>query len=246
MLSQEEGTEAWEFIVGYADRCIGDTLRAGFIDQGAMVGRVLERTERYIDRFLEGYCPDAESRVRYMTELLSYVPQPAQSLRSVVKHCVDTAFTAQAIEEVTWPSVTDNDRLNSAFEALEAQGVLARQDFTDCKLCGYDALKEEAREKRLKGINVRGWVFYDWENTEEAMQGNGLYLQYRCAPGCRNTTPGIGREIVAVLRARNLCPEWSDKSEDAIRVPMVWQRRVASVPNDPSSNAIKVETLAAN
>lgn len=247
MVSQEEATEVWAFIVEGVERCIKDTVRAGFIDRDSMIRLVANRTFGGLELCLREEVPDPETRLCCINELLSLVPEPAESLRSLVEHRVDTAFAAQAVEEATWPAITDNDRLNSAFETLEAQGILARQDFKDCILCGHDALKAEAEEKRRAGVAIRGWVFYHWDNTQQAMQGNGLYLQYRCAPAGGSTTPAVGREIVAELRARGLCPTWSGKSKDAIQVPLVWQRRVPTVPsepdNDPRSHTCPVETL---
>jgi hypothetical protein len=236
-VSPEQGTAAWEAIVNDMDAHIEVLVERGFSDRDEVISDVLEAAYRSIGDSVQGKLSEPEARIHFIAELLSRVPQPAESMRSLVEHRVDAAFAAQVIEEGTWPAVTDNDCLNSAFEDLEARGILARQDFMDCPNCAHNALMEEAEELQKEGAEVRGFVFYDWDNTEEAMNGNGVCLWFGSTREAGSTKRTIGREVVEVLQATGLCPIWSGSPDETIEVPMVWQRRVVSQPYCPDIHA---------
>ena len=58
---------------------------------------------------------------------------------------------AKAIEDqVSWPEITDCDRLDRAFAALERQGVVARQHFTCCWNCGNVEIRAEVEDAGKK------------------------------------------------------------------------------------------------
>jgi hypothetical protein len=53
-------------------------------------------------------------------------------LRTLAWRLVGPAFAAHLDAQRNWPARTDSDRLTDAFRALDAAGIVAREDFTCC------------------------------------------------------------------------------------------------------------------
>jgi hypothetical protein len=54
---------------------------------------------------------------------------PPDEIRVEAASLVDELLAAQLADQGSWPPVTDNERLDSAFAALDASGIVARQNF---------------------------------------------------------------------------------------------------------------------
>jgi hypothetical protein len=57
----------------------------------------------------------------------------AAALRTYAEQFTAEALVALSDEEKTWPVITDCDRVDAAFQHLEAHGIVARQDFSCCQ-----------------------------------------------------------------------------------------------------------------
>lgn len=124
-----------------------------------------------------------------------------------------------------WPAVTDCDRLDAAFVALEAEGVIARQNFTCCMTCGSTEIWDEIRMAEEAGLPARGYTFYHVQDTESAVEGHGVYLAYgACEKG---QAAAIARRVVSQLEAHGLAPEWDGSVAQRIGLPLDWKRRRA-------------------
>ena len=131
-------------------------------------------------------------------------------------------------EQLNWSSQTDWDRLDAAMEALELQGIVARQDFLCCGNCGMDAIVGELdKHDALGGRRARGYVFFHQQDTDSAVEGRGLYFNYGHADDRATDAQhaGIGRELVRALEAAGLEPEWNGSLDRRIAVRLNWQRR---------------------
>lgn len=74
------------------------------------------------------------------------------------------------------------------------------------------------------GTRVRGYVFYHMQDTESAVEGGGLYLNYGAIQDGEAAAIGIGKEIAASLRQQGLQVEdetWAKR----IGVRLDWKRR---------------------
>jgi hypothetical protein len=136
-----------------------------------------------------------------------------------------------AAAQRTWPIPTDCDRLDRAFAALERGGVVARQHFTCCSTCGHAEIGAELDEARVRG-EVEGYVFFHWQDTARAVDGDGLMLSFGAATGEGTHEPAfleasarIGARIVEALRAEGLAPAWSGDPARRIELPITWRRR---------------------
>ncbi|WP_298125552.1 hypothetical protein [Brevundimonas sp.] len=124
-----------------------------------------------------------------------------------------------------WPEVTDCDRLDAAFAALEASGVISRQNFSCCGMCGSGEIWDEIEDARKGGRPVRGYAFFHQQDTEGATQGDGIYLNYGADEEGEDAAVAIGREVVAALEAKGLRTDWDGHIENRIRINLDWKRR---------------------
>ncbi|WP_072396660.1 hypothetical protein [Hyphomicrobium sp. CS1GBMeth3] len=147
---------------------------------------------------------------------------------------IDKIFAAHLAAQATWPQVTDCDRLDRAFDALNGSGIVARQDFTCCQNCGLAEIGDEIQAAVNAGFDVSGFTFYHAQDTDRATEGHGLYLTYGHVDGDEANSVAIGRTIVAALREAGLETDWDGTIRQRIGVRLDWQRRI------PASAVIRV------
>lgn len=138
---------------------------------------------------------------------------------------LEAAWEGQRAEEAEWPERTDSDRLDQAFAELESLGILCRQDFTCCGTCGAAEIGGEFVEAEERGARPRGYAFFHQQDTEHAVDGDGLYLNYGAKDGSEDAALVVGREIVAVITSHGLAASWNGQWAQRIFVPMTWRRR---------------------
>jgi hypothetical protein len=114
-------------------------------------------------------------------------------------------------EQATWPEVTDCDRLDAAFEALNCAGIIARQNFYCCRTCGVAAIVQEIQQFAQTGRTARGYTFYHMQDTENAVKGHGIYLAHGVREGTEQETISVAREIQETLQLNNLRTTWDGK-----------------------------------
>jgi hypothetical protein len=131
----------------------------------------------------------------------------------------------QAQFERSWPSRTDCDRLDAAFAALEAEGVIARQNFTCCGTCGSAEIWDEIQEAQESGRPARGYAFFHMQDTESAVEGCGLYLNYGACEEGEAAAVAVGHDIVAALAAHGLQTNWDGSLSKRIGVSLDWKKR---------------------
>ena len=134
-------------------------------------------------------------------------------------------MAAHEREQASWPSVTDCDRLDAAFRALEGAGVVCRQDFSCCGSCGAGEIEDEMQRAATGGKKVRGYAFYHQQDTESAVEGDGLYLSYGAVEDGETAAVAVGREITAALEQQGLAVKWDGTWETRIGVGLDWKRR---------------------
>jgi hypothetical protein len=170
-----------------------------------------------------GFTPEDEivtNAVEFMAD--EYEPDDLEP------HALEIArelLAAHKREQESWPDVTDCDRLDSALAALEATGIVCRQDFTCCGTCGAAEIGDEMEEAAEDGKAIRGYVFYHMQDTEHAVDGYGLYLSYGSVEDDEASAVGIGRELVAALRQQGLEADWNGSLSRRIGVSLDWKRR---------------------
>jgi hypothetical protein len=140
--------------------------------------------------------------------------------RAQAQRLVDRLWLERVAEQAAWQGVTDPELLTRAFEALDASGITARENFTCCRSCGMAEIGAERED-------ARGFVFFHQQGTESAAQGHGLALYYGGFDGSEDTTTAVGHEVVAALRAAGLSTQWDGSPARSIVVqPLDWRRRL--------------------
>ncbi|MGA9525366.1 MAG: alpha/beta hydrolase-fold protein, partial [Myxococcaceae bacterium] len=169
--------------------------RGGLVERSTEHALVEAQLTAHVDaRVREGFL----TREQILEGALDWVGSTGLDDPSALATSVlDRRMEAQAREEKGWPAITDCDRLDRAFAALEAAGILARQNYEDCGTCGGAAILDELNAAREAGRHARGYVFFHMQDTESAVDGGGLYLSYGASEEGNEATAAIGREVVA-------------------------------------------------
>ena len=129
-----------------------------------------------------------------------------------------------------WPPQTDCDRLDAAFAALEADGVISRQNFSCCGTCGSAEIWDEIEEAQKEGRPARGYAFFHMQDTESAVEGYGLYLNYGACEEGEAAAMDVGHDIVAALTAHGLRTDWDGSHSKRIGVSLDWKKRRGGWP----------------
>jgi hypothetical protein len=221
-MSQDERSEG----EGGVDAHIQRLVAGGYDDRIAVIDRVTD--------FIEGRDTDDPDAM---------ADGDAEDLIRALPTKVGTAIARQLAVQAGWPEVTDCDRLDAAFAKLEANGIVARQNFTCCQNCGFAEIGAEVADVQDAGTDVRGVTFFHQQDADRAVDGGSIYLSYGATHDDGANSDGsdsveIAREIVAVLNAHGLKPNWDGTTAQRIEVPLNWRRRFP-VSDAPASEPVK-------
>jgi hypothetical protein len=147
------------------------------------------------------------------------------TLRPHAQRFVREVFVTHLAEQAIWPTVTDCDRLDAAFAALEATGIICRQHFSCCGTCGSSEIWDEIATAQQAGRPTRGYAFYHVQDTASAVEGYGLYLNYGAVENGEGAALAVAREIVAALEHHGLRTTWNGQSARRIGIALDWKRR---------------------
>jgi hypothetical protein len=163
-----------------------------------------------------------------------YTPTEVQSLidgmlvdgadEEMLREAVEPEFNAKAEEEASWPAVTDCDRLDQAFDALNLHGIIALHN------AGYemsDGLEDVTEALETLGRkNFQGYCFYHFQDVEGAAVGEGLMIAFGALDDDETKKFGIGRLVQTVLEEVDLKVDWDGDPEERLDIPAFdWKRR---------------------
>lgn len=154
---------------------------------------------------------------------------PRPLLRVEASAALRAALADHRAAEQAWSDSTDCDRLDAAFDALEAEGIVARQNFTCCSTCGASEIWDEIEAAQEEGISVDGYAFFHMQDTESAVEGHGLYLNYGACEQDEDAAIAIGHRIVEQLEAHGLTVGWDGRWDQRISVALEWRKRRGAV-----------------
>lgn len=184
----------------------------------------LDELHGYVRRHVAaGYLAPAEI-TRFACEVFADELDPAV-LRHHAARYTGEAVAEHRAEQASWPAVTDNDRLEAAFAALERAGIICRQNFSCCGTCGAAEIWDEMAAVEEAGAPVAGYAFFHVQDTEAAVEGDGLYLSYGSVGEGAEAAEAVGRAIVDALEAKGLITVWDGHWSRRIFVQLAWQRR---------------------
>lgn len=214
----------WQKIVGFFRR--NDAPAASAHDAPTLEEQ-LEELRGYIARDLRGGYVEPDAVIDNALEVLELQPHGEDVLRDHARRILDEETAVYHHEASGWPEVTDHDRLEQAFASLESQGVVCRQNFTCCGTCGVAEIGDEMQTARQSGGTVRGYAFFHMQDTERAVEGGGLWLNYGAVEGGEGAAVAVGRSIADAFGSVGLDVDWDGSLRKRIHVPLQWQRRLA-------------------
>ncbi len=187
----------------------------------------VEELRGYIARDLRGGYVEPDAVVDNALEVLELQPHGEDVLRDHARRILEEETAVYHHDAAGWPDVTDHDRLEQAFATLESQGVVCRQNFTCCGTCGVAEIGDEMQAARERGAAVNGYAFFHMQDTERAVEGGGLWLNYGATEEGEDAALTVGRAIADAFRTTGLAVDWEGDWGKRIHVPLQWQRRLA-------------------
>ena len=177
---------------------------------------------------------DVAGGFRTPDEIIEDVPEifegelPQGELEALAREEVPKAVERFRAEQADWPEVTDNDRLQQAITALADKGIVFRENFSCCGTCGSAEIWDEMDDEREAGKPVRGYAFYHMQDTESAVEGGGLYLNYGSTEEGEGPALDVAREIESELKAQGLNTHWDGTWNQRIGFDIDWKRRISA------------------
>ncbi len=186
----------------------------------------------------------AIERVREALELDEQDPRPAAA--------VDSVWAQRKTEEASWSGVSDYDRLRAAFDDLQADGVVARMNFSCCNTCGTDEIDGERTPLEAGegyGYRESAYTFFHQQDADRlADTPTTLFLTYSAWRSATDIDPGllaaaragdataraevvaitdgrVGGRVAASLRDRGLTVAWDGNPKQRIAVQISdWRK----------------------
>ncbi|NDJ34543.1 MAG: hypothetical protein GYB64_07725 [Chloroflexi bacterium] len=149
-----------------------------------------------------------------------YAIKHPELIRPHIERVACQMLEAHRAAQQHWTGLTDCDRLDRAFVALEEAGIVARQNFTCCQSCGHAEIGMEADESAF------GYVFYHNQDTESAYEYGSLMLAYGAFTHEDEDIERVGKQVVEMLRQHGLPVAWNGSIHTRIAVqPIDWKKR---------------------
>ncbi|MCA3014421.1 MAG: hypothetical protein INH41_18720 [Myxococcaceae bacterium] len=156
-----------------------------------------------------------------------------ESLRRDVEKLVDDELAAHREREAGWRFLTDPDRLARAFGALERQGVLARERFSDCRKCGLAEMKDLRESLQTQGRRFDGYAFFTDQDADGVSESGELVLEFGSFRDTADSRRRVADRLEQALRAEGLSAVRETDEDDEpylVLVDLTWQRRRFTKP----------------
>ena len=140
---------------------------------------------------------------------------------------IDAQFAEHEKEKLTYPAITDCDRLDAAFTKMNERGLIAIQNAGYTQSDGYDDVSQIYSRHPAKE-SILGYCFYQGQDLERAIRGDGLYLAFGPVDPAKEQTVGIdvGHIVREELENAGLSVDWNGTFEKRLSIPKLnWQKR---------------------
>ena len=153
--------------------------------------------------------------------------EPGELDAAEVQHYLALCLQDWEQAKRSWPRITDCDRLDLAFEQLEQQGVLCRQNAGQTQSDGYEDIRL-AWTQRSDAERYIGYCFFHGQDLARVVQGGGLYLAFGPLDAALEHSLGIevGQRVMRALVAAGLHAQWDGHVGQRIALPVFdWKSR---------------------
>jgi hypothetical protein len=168
-----------------------------------------------------------DDRERIIEMFLEEKYEPGELDENEVAAAVDAAIQEHEKQKLSWPTVTDCDKLARVFARLNANGIIAIHNAGYTQSDGYDdvlQIHDEHPDKKA----VLGYCYYHGQDLERVVQGQGLYLSFGPIDPQNEETKGpkVGAVIESELKAAGFSVEWDGTFSKRISIPEFdWKNR---------------------
>jgi hypothetical protein len=163
-----------------------------------------------------------------MTEIIcEEMHEPGDLDSGEVSASLDAEIAKLESEKKTWPTITDCDRLESAFAALYKRGIIALHNAGNTQSDGYENFQDALKKHKNKS-SILGYCFYHGQDLDRAVRGGGLFLAFGPADPNDEEEKGaiIGNMVRKELEKAKLKVVWKGTFSSRMQLPsFVWQRR---------------------
>ena len=153
--------------------------------------------------------------------------EPGELAPEEVTTALDSEFQRVAAEQYSWPAITDCDRLDEAFLAINSRGVIALQNAGYTQSDGYDDFIQALDEAPDRSA-ILGYCYYHGQDLERAVRGGGLYRSFGPTDPKTESTKGaeVGYIIQEEMSKVGFPVKWDGGFSTRIFIPrLTWQRR---------------------
>jgi hypothetical protein len=176
-----------------------------------------------VRRYVWSGMHDADEIVEIIDEAIF---EPGEIDKDWLRAEIEKAFRQKRAEEATWPEVTDCDRVDRVFEALEEQGILALQNAGYTQSDGLADVSQFYHEAGGERSGIEGYCFYHGQDLERVMESGELWLAFGHVSGDDEPGVEIGRRIKKAFEAAGFTVEWDGSVKTRVLVKGIrWQRR---------------------
>lgn len=141
-----------------------------------------------------------------------------------LRSMVAPEFERKRAAEALWPPETDCDRLNLAFEKLNANRIIALHNAGYTMSDGTSDVAEVLHERGRGGVD--GYCFYHGQDLERAVAGAGLMIAFGDLDEQSAKKVEIGQFVKRILEEHGFTVEWNGDPETRLSIPkMDWKRR---------------------
>jgi hypothetical protein len=126
-----------------------------------------------------------------------------------LRELIVAEVAAKRAAEQTWPAVTDWDRLDRVFQALQQQGIIAlhRAGFTQSD--GLEEVEDDYQEMGGEASGYTGHCFYTEQDQHQALDGSGMCIGVGHLSGNDAKGVEVGHLLRAALEAEGFSVEWN-------------------------------------
>ncbi|HEY4371813.1 MAG TPA: hypothetical protein VGN52_07800 [Burkholderiales bacterium] len=147
-----------------------------------------------------------------------------QADEDTLRDYISEEFERKADAEADWPEVTDCDRLDAVFAAMEDEGICALQNAGNTLSDGLSDVAQALHERGPE--HYYGYCFYHGQDLERAIDGNGLTLAFGDLDDNPVKMVRVGEAVVAALQAAGFETVWDGTADKRIDIPKIdWKRR---------------------
>jgi hypothetical protein len=185
--------------------------------------RIIEVT---VAQFVDGVSSNPFSFVPPEADLGQFTEQ---QLTPHIERITADLLDERRSDEAGWDEPTDCDKLDRAFDELNQQRIIARQNLPCCMTCARAEIWAVVDEEQKNGHAVIGYAFYHEQDTAHAPDG-GLLLAFGSTASGEEQATEIGKKVIEALNRTGLKPQWSGDPNVRIAVTLDWKKRRFSSP----------------